>query len=158
MLVSFVFMMWLGVSTQIAKSRGLIPHNQLKSLSIENCPRNIFNSSVSLLTPLLPNNITQEEYFCVYSLVTCSLDSLNGISLFFCRKEVEEVFVLLKISYLWYTIIGMGIVIFLGTIVSYITKKQDPPLPNENLLIGSILRCGRVSQHKDLFFVLSLIT
>ncbi len=36
-LASFGTMMWLGVGSQIAKSRGL-SHNQMKSLSIDNCP------------------------------------------------------------------------------------------------------------------------
>ena len=68
MLVSFVLMMWLGVSTQIAKSRGLITHNQMKPTSIANCPQNTFNTSVS--SPLL-TNAAPEEYidslaFCIF--------------------------------------------------------------------------------------------
>jgi len=51
--------MWLGVSTQIAKSRGLITHNQMKPTSIANCPQNTFNTSVS--SPLL-TNAAPEEY------------------------------------------------------------------------------------------------
>ena len=60
MLVAFVFMMWLGVSTQIAKSRGLVTHNQLKPISIANCPRDVVNSSVSLVGPLLTNAVPAE--------------------------------------------------------------------------------------------------
>ena len=59
MLVSFVLMMWLGVSTQIAKSRGLVTHNQMKPTSIANCPQNTFNTSV---TSLLLTNAAPEEY------------------------------------------------------------------------------------------------
>ena len=34
--------------------------------------------------------------------------------------------VLLRISYLWYTLIGLLIVLIVGSIVSYLTKPQDP--------------------------------
>ena len=37
-------MMWLGVGSQIAKSRGL-SHNQMKTLSTDSCP--LINSTVS---------------------------------------------------------------------------------------------------------------
>ena len=46
MMTSFGAMMWLGVSSQIAKSRGL-GHNQLKSLSTENCPAVNFTSNAA---------------------------------------------------------------------------------------------------------------
>ena len=64
MLVSFVFMMWLGVSAQIAKSRGLITHNQIKPISIDNCPRNIVNSSAFFVNPLLTNALPAEYVDC----------------------------------------------------------------------------------------------
>ena len=38
----------------------------------------------------------------------------------------EEAFYLLKISYIWYTLIGALIVLVVGTIVSLITGPQDP--------------------------------
>lgn len=37
MAISFTLMMWLGIASQMAKANGYI-HNQMKPLSVENCP------------------------------------------------------------------------------------------------------------------------
>jgi hypothetical protein len=44
LLASFATMMWLGIGSQIAKSRGL-SHNQLKLLRTDSCP--LLNSTAS---------------------------------------------------------------------------------------------------------------
>lgn len=41
---------------------------------------------------------------------------------FFLHFRPEEAFILLRISYLWYTVIGVLIVITLGTLVSLLTN------------------------------------
>ena len=40
MVPSFILMIWLGIASQMAKSQGFV-HNQMKSLSIENCTFNM---------------------------------------------------------------------------------------------------------------------
>lgn len=52
MLTAFGFMMWLGLSAQIAKSSGVVHNSQTKSFSIENCPA--YNESFGSL-PISPN-------------------------------------------------------------------------------------------------------
>lgn len=44
MLTAFGFMMWLGVSAQIAKSIGIVHNNQMKPFSIDNC--SAYNGSI----------------------------------------------------------------------------------------------------------------
>jgi len=58
----------------------------------------------------------------------------------------DDVFVLLKISFWWYTLMGMIIVLVVGTLVSLITGRQDPSKLDPRLL-SPILRCG--SNKKD---------
>lgn len=67
---------------------------------------------------------------------------------FFLRNEHEEVFLLLQLSYLWYTIIGMMIVIVLGTIVSYATKKLNKKSVDQNRLNPKLLICSIVGSHQ----------
>ena len=38
----------------------------------------------------------------------------------------EEAFYLLRVSYLWYALSGTFIVLIIGTLVSFLTKPQDP--------------------------------
>ncbi|XP_032776975.2 sodium-coupled monocarboxylate transporter 1 [Daphnia magna] len=102
MLISFAAMMWLGVGSQIAKSRGL-RHNQLKTLSTAGCAS--FNSTITAISQGL----------------------MKG-------SEDEAPFVIWRISYLWYTMIGMLIVLILGTIVSFMTGRQNPRLLDPKLL------------------------
>ncbi|XP_046643614.1 sodium-coupled monocarboxylate transporter 1-like [Daphnia pulicaria] len=101
LLASFATMMWLGIGSQIAKSRGL-SHNQLKLLRTDSCP--LLNSTAS---------------------AAISNGSMN---------EADSVFVLWKISYLWYTMIGMLIVLILGTIVSFLSGPQNPQKLDPKLL------------------------
>ncbi|XP_046643006.1 sodium-coupled monocarboxylate transporter 1-like isoform X2 [Daphnia pulicaria] len=93
MLTAFGFMMWLGVSAQIAKSSGIVHNNQMKPFSIDNC--SAYNGSI------------ESSYFFT-----------NSTS----DYKKDEPFILLRISYLWYTVTGMLIVLTLGTIVSIFTK------------------------------------
>lgn len=53
---------------------------------------------------------------------------------FLIRNEADSVFVLWKISYLWYTMIGMLIVLILGTIVSFLSGPQNPQKLDPKLL------------------------
>lgn len=46
----------------------------------------------------------------------------------------EEVFVLLKLSYWWYTLMGISIVLTVGTLVSLLTGRQDPNKLDPKLL------------------------
>lgn len=94
---AFILMLILGMSTQIAKSSGLI-HTALKPLTTANC-------SAALNITVI--NTTQDD-----SLLSPSDES--------------SFLVLLRISYLWYTLIGLLIVLIVGSIVSYLTKPQDP--------------------------------
>ena len=45
-----------------------------------------------------------------------------------------DAFVLLRISYLWYTMLSMLIVLILGTIASFLSEPQDPEKLNPKLL------------------------
>lgn len=49
-------------------------------------------------------------------------------------KNRNEVFILLEISYLWYTLIGILIVLLIGTLISFLTGPQDPGLLNPKLV------------------------
>ncbi|XP_057371552.1 sodium-coupled monocarboxylate transporter 1-like isoform X2 [Daphnia carinata] len=133
MLTAFGFMMWLGLSAQIAKSTGVVYNNQTKSFSIENCSA-YYNESFGSLSvnPNLGNSSIPDEQ--------------------------EEVFILLRISYLWYTVIGMLIVIVLGTLVSLLTNALDTvsrpmEMPVEELRDSTVFHrfstadedCGSVS-------------
>jgi len=60
----------------------------------------------------------------------------------------DEVFVLLKISFWWYTLMGMIIVLVVGTLVSLITGRQDPSKLDPRLL-SPILRCGSKKDKKE---------
>ncbi|XP_045025652.1 sodium-coupled monocarboxylate transporter 1 isoform X2 [Daphnia magna] len=91
MLTTFGLMMWLLLSTQIAKSSGIVQNSQVKPFSVENCPA--FN--VTSTTLLMNSTISEEP---------------------------GEAFILLRISYLWYTLIGVLIVIMIGTLVSLLVK------------------------------------
>ncbi|KAI9564252.1 hypothetical protein GHT06_007990 [Daphnia sinensis] len=91
MLTTFGLMMWLLLSTQIAKSSGVVQNSQVKPFSVENCPA--FNGT------------------------SASLHLNSTLS-----DEPEEAFILLRISYLWYTLIGVLIVITIGTLVSLLIK------------------------------------
>ena len=42
MIASFPLMMWLGMASQMVKAQGYV-HNQMKYLSIENCPASVLN-------------------------------------------------------------------------------------------------------------------
>ena len=101
---SFILMMWLGIASQLAKSNGFI-HNQMKSFSTESCPVLSFGN--------LTSNVT-----------TTTIAP---------PAEPEEIFVLLRVSYLWYTLMGFLIVLILGTLASLMTGPQardqlDPKL------------------------------
>lgn len=58
MLTTFGLMMWLLLSTQIAKSSGIVQNSQVKPFSVENCPA--FNVTS---TTLLMNSTISEEYY-----------------------------------------------------------------------------------------------
>ncbi len=47
------------------------------------------------------------------------------VSVFFFRDD-EDVFSILSISYMWYTIIGIVITLVIGTVVSIVSCPQDP--------------------------------
>ncbi len=52
MAVSFVLMIWLGMASQMAKSQGFV-HNQMKSVSIENCPIHL-NVTAAITAATIP--------------------------------------------------------------------------------------------------------
>ncbi|XP_046460580.1 sodium-coupled monocarboxylate transporter 1-like isoform X1 [Daphnia pulex] len=96
-LTAFGLMMWLLLSTQIAKSSGVVHNSQMKSFSTDNCPAyNGTSNSFQLSTNL--HNLTM------------------------ANEQEEMPFILLRISYLWYTVIGMLIVLTLGTLVSLVSQ------------------------------------
>lgn len=119
MLTAFGFMMWLGLSAQIAKSSGVVHNSQTKSFSIENCPA--YNESFGSL-PISPN--------------------WGNSSI---PDEQQAVFILLRISYLWYTVIGMLIALVLGALVSLLTNalntvSRSMDMPAEQLRDRTVIR------------------
>ena len=47
--VAYASLMWLGLSTQMAKSKGLLHNSQTKPLSTSNCPVAFLNASSALV-------------------------------------------------------------------------------------------------------------
>ena len=60
MLTSFVFMLWLGVSAQIAKSSGVVQNSQMKPFSNENCL--VVNETSLVGSSLFPSDLLTKEY------------------------------------------------------------------------------------------------
>lgn len=59
MLTAFGFMMWLGISAQIAKSSGIVHNHQMKPFSIDSCSG--YNASIAR-TYLFTNSTTDYKY------------------------------------------------------------------------------------------------
>ena len=110
MACSFILMMALGLASQVAKSQGFV-HNQIKPFNVLNCPTHLndtifnHNSSTSALVELMAE-IPAAETTAV--------------------EEIQEINFLLRISYLWYTLMGFIIALVVGTLVSFMTGYQDP--------------------------------
>ena len=118
MLTSFVFMLWLGVSAQIAKSSGVVQNSQMKPFSNENCL--VVNETSLVGSSLFPSDLLTKEYEKESSRLLWT--SAHCV---FCYSP-EEAFILLRISYLWYTLIGMMVVLVFGTLVSLLTNLIRP--------------------------------
>ena len=58
MVLAYVSVMWLGMSSQLAKGRGLIPEKQLKPIRVDEC-LNRFNVTVFNVTM---DDVTNQEY------------------------------------------------------------------------------------------------
>ena len=59
MIASFVSVILLGVFAQAARAQGLLPNNQLKPTSIENCP----NSNSTNSTEIFISSDPSIEYY-----------------------------------------------------------------------------------------------
>lgn len=119
MLTSFGLMMWLGLSTQIAKSQGIVSSSQLKPFNNDNClSNNVTSESLTL-------SDSDQQYVRPFSFTKIVVILFSVLAIDFPFYRTEEAFILLKISYLWYTVIGMMIVLTLGTLVSFITKAME---------------------------------
>lgn len=57
------------------------------------------------------------------------------LSVRFSSRIEDDTFMLWKISYLWYTLIGMLIVLIFGTAVSFISGPQNPQKLDANLFL-----------------------
>jgi len=119
MVVSYTAVILLGVFSQMASSQGTLRNRQIKPTSIENC------ENLNFTTGFYSNSTHQPIQFGKNLNVFFITFLYNDLffSFFFFR---EEAFYLLKISYIWYTLIGALIVLVVGTIVSLITGPQDP--------------------------------
>ncbi len=128
MVISYAAMMWLGMATQLAKSKGLLPNSQTKLLSTNGCL--FLNESLSNINVTVTEETHKSEY--VVNDTFISLGMENGKNYNLCFRE--EVFVLLKLSYWWYTLMGISIVLTVGTLVSLLTGRQDPNKLDPKLL------------------------
>lgn len=64
---------------------------------------------------------------------------VNSSTVHFLIQE-EDVNALLRISYLWYTVMSVSIVLIVGTIVSFLAGSQDPAQLNPKLLCSTLQR------------------
>lgn len=125
MVPSFILMIWLGIASQMAKSQGFV-HNQMKSLSIENCT---FNMNLTMTVSDSGSDTEQYWLFIFFMYHHFMMIFKND---FLCYKR-NDFSVLVKISYLWYTCIGAVIVLILGTLSSWISGAQDASLLDPRL-------------------------
>ncbi|CAH0402025.1 unnamed protein product [Chilo suppressalis] len=107
---STLFVGWISLGTQAAMMRGDIVVTP-KPISIEGCPANF----TSITTPLPSFR--------------------NGVEF-----DRSGTFFLYRMSYLYYTLVGMTVCIMIGTIVSYFTQPNDPAMVHRDLLTPMIHR------------------
>ncbi|KAJ8866436.1 hypothetical protein PR048_032279 [Dryococelus australis] len=60
----------------------------------------------------------------------------------------EDAFILYKISFHYYCLVGTVVVIAVGLIVSYLTGFQDPETVDDRLLVSFVKKYGN-SREKD---------
>lgn len=86
MVLSYAAVLLLGIFTQTARSKGLLPNKQLKSTSIENCPS--FNGTFQSAYYYKPSNITITQF----EYIKISLHFLNNrfALLFFLFTYLKE--------------------------------------------------------------------
>jgi hypothetical protein len=146
LLASFAAMMWLGVGSQIAKSRGL-SHNQMKTLSTDSCP--LINSTVSAA---ISKGLLQSGYP-YFFLLRCLIAGFLKFDFIVKRNEADSVILLWRISYLWYTMIGMLIVLIFGTIISFLCGPQNPLTLDPKLVyrFSDCFRSNKVIHSLSLF-------
>lgn len=116
MVASYVAVIVLGIYTQAAKAQGQVFNHQMKPTSIENCA----NFNMSFEADGVSNKY-QSKYKKIDFILFFNLTKIK----LFCHNR-EEAFYLLRISFMWYTLIGMAIVFTVGTFVSFISGRQDP--------------------------------
>lgn len=104
-LVSFCFLCWIAIGTQMALSRGFDPAIQ-KLISTTDCDI-CFNSTWVETSSYLPG---------------------------------EEVYYMFRISYLWYSCLGLVLTVMLGLAVSVCTGPQDPKKLNLDLISPAMQR------------------
>lgn len=136
-------MIWLGIGSQMAKSRGM-RHNQFKPLSVENCAfMNLTANATS------PSGFLTEEY--IYSLLRHYNN--QDLNIYFISRE--DFHFLWKISYLWYTMIGVILMLILGTVISFLTKAQDPSRLDKRLI--SSLYWNKYNKVNFLFWLIAAL-
>ncbi len=133
MMTSYVAVISLGVYTEAAKALGTISNNQMKPMSIQNCP----NLNESLQVYQFRDNDGPLKQYRIMKQDLKNIHCILKFLLFYIR---DEAFYLLRISYLWYTLIGALIVIVLGTLVSLLTGLQNPDELNPKLVFRFLRR------------------
>ncbi|KAJ4433275.1 hypothetical protein ANN_15534 [Periplaneta americana] len=122
-IVSMLFMGWVVFGTQIARANGQLKLNKLNT-SIAGCPVNDasdFNFTSSFSTTELP----------------------------LTSQQPEEAFILYRISYVYYTLLGMIVMLIVGTIVSHFTNAPDLEKTNPLLFAPMVRNSRRQKYHRD---------
>ncbi|KAJ4443728.1 hypothetical protein ANN_05505 [Periplaneta americana] len=117
--LSMAFVGWISIGSQIAIAKGFIKF-PTKPVSIEGCEANLLNSTVMpAVMPVIIDKAT------VIELWSC------------CRQEPLYMY---RISYMWYTLIGVVTAITVGLVVSFLTQPNRPQDVNTDLLTPVIHR------------------
>ncbi|KAK3582997.1 hypothetical protein CHS0354_005637 [Potamilus streckersoni] len=129
---SLVIMLWIGVGTYVYK-----PKNWQASISVEGCNWNL----TTLATPVTMNatieNVTS-TISSVFDRITSAGPSVmnNATSAVDTAAEShsEPFYPLYTLSYMWYSLTAVLIVVVVGMIVSLITGRQDPKTIDARLI------------------------